>query len=92
MKPFQYLTSCVNSTANDINKMVDNAIDITYDTFAKYVDVREVSTQFGYELNKSRGLTLKEDWAVSFHKSTYCKHPCYYMRHSSIEYIYVKGI
>jgi len=91
MKSFTYVTCCVNSTAEAINDMVERATNITYDTFKKYVDIREVSKQFGYEMDKRKGLTLKNDWAVSFYKSVFNGHPCYYMCHSMIEYIYCEN-
>lgn len=37
-----------------------------------------------------QGLTLKKDWHVSYHKSTYQGRPCYFMCHSAIEYVFVK--
>lgn len=45
------------------------------------IDPREVGRQ---------GLTLKKDWHVSYHKSTYQGRPCYFMCHSAIEYVFVK--
>ena len=87
---YQFITSCVNSTAELIDNMVDSAIDITYRTFIQYVDIQELSEMFGYVMNSRNGLTLKKDWAVSYHRSTYDGQPCYYLRHSAIEYIFVK--
>lgn len=85
-KQFIYETCCVNSTAEKIQDMVDNAIEITYRTFSKYVDIKSIEQQFGY----GNYLRLKNDYHVSFHRSKYDGRLCYYMRHSGIEYIYTK--
>jgi len=84
----QFVTDCVHSTANLISEMVDTAKEITYRTFSKYVDINEVSLNFGYALPFQRGLHLKNDYAVRFFKSKYKSKLCYFMQHSCIEYIY----
>jgi len=100
MKKFQYLTCCVHSTAELINDMVDIERTITWKTFSKYVDVKEVQQLFPYYTYKKEkhnpdtkeltsGFHIKDDWAVGFHKSKYNGYPCYYISHSAIEYIFV---
>ena len=42
------------------------------------------------EVARNRPLTLKKDWHVSYHRSTYQGKPCYFMVHSAIEYVFVK--
>lgn len=84
---YQYETCCVNSTYELITAMTDQAKEITYDTLRKYVDLKEFKESMGY----ARGiLTLKNDWAVSYYRSVYNGKPCYYVKHSAIEYIWVK--
>lgn len=84
----QFITSCVDcQDVNALHDMIDHAREISYRTFRKYVNTREVSRDFGYD----RWLSLKNDYAVSFHKSRFQGKLCYYMRHSAIEYIYQKG-
>lgn len=91
MKPFQYVTCCVNSTAESIHAMADSARDVTYRTVLKNCEgLMQWAKDMGYERSSRLGLTLKDDFAVSFHKSTYRGQPCYYVRHSAIEYIWVK--
>jgi hypothetical protein len=85
MPKFQYLTCCVNSTAEAINAMTDTAREITFGTFARHCDWRELASQMGYQRG---GLVLSRDWAVSYYRSTYKGRPCYYMVHSCIEYIF----
>ena len=90
-KDYYYRTNCVASDARSIDNMVDNASDVTYETLIGHCDgVAEWAKQMGYDRNSKQGLTLKNDWAVSFHKSMYRGRPCYYICHSSIEYIWVK--
>ena len=90
MSKYQFITNCVNSTYEKITDMVNDARDITYETFCKYVDWKDVSEMLGYALHPSQGLMIKNDYAVSFHKSRYEGRPCYYVCWSAIEYIFVK--
>ena len=85
----QYLTNCVNSTAEHINNMVEVAREITYGTFIKHVDWKELANMFSCETHYKHGLLLKNDWAVSYFKSKYRGKPCYYVCHSCIEYIFI---
>jgi len=86
----KYITNCINSTGKAITEMVDKAKDITYETFIKHVDWREISEMLGYALHPSQGLTLKNDYHVSYAKSFYKDIPCYYLSWSSIEYIFTR--
>lgn len=92
MKKYTYKTNCVNSTARLINDMVDNARQITWKTFCKYVaveSVKEVFPDYSYRQEYSGcGFHIKDDYAVSFYKSTYRGKPCVYIYHSAIEYIF----
>ena len=81
----EYLTCCVNSTAELIDNMVERAKEINVFTFIRRVNINV--EDFGY-VKKGKGLKLKNDWAVSFFKSIFNGQPCYYMCHSAIEYIY----
>jgi hypothetical protein len=88
---FQYLTCCVNSDAKSIGDMVDAAIDITYRTMMKHCPgLIDWAVSVGYVRHPSQGLTLKGDWAVSYHRSKYRGRRCYYVRWSAIEYIFVE--
>ena len=42
------------------------------------------------EVARNGSLTLKKDWHVSYHRSTYQGKPCFFMDHSAIEYVFVK--
>lgn len=101
-KDYSYETCCVHSTARLIQDMVDQAIEITWATFRKYVDweeVREVFPDYSYRREKISPIDdkptvpmhIKDDYAVSFHRSKYKGKRCYYIRHSGIEYIFTRG-
>lgn len=95
-KKKQFFTSCVNSTADAINEMTEKAREISYETFMSHVDrdeVKNIFPNYDWSVGPKRkyGLypfRLKNDYAVSFHRSKYKGMPCVYIRHSSIEYIF----
>jgi hypothetical protein len=88
---YYYKISCVSANGDDINDMVDEATDVSYGLLKKHcTGLRGWELSAGYRPDGSKGLTLRNDWAVSFHKSTYRGKPCYYIDHSSIEYVWVK--
>ena len=92
-RPYQYLTCCVNSTGPKIHAMVDAAREVTLRTLRRHVSTEELKGVFGfYTWGVGPGLHLKNDWAVSYHKSTYDGQPCYYVDHSSIEYIFTQEV
>lgn len=88
---FHYHTCCVESDGESITAMVEVAKDITYHTALKHMTgLLEWAKSRGYE-KRAPGITLKNDWHVSFHKSTYRNQPCYYVQWSGIEYIWLRG-
>ena len=69
--------------------MVDAAKDVSFNTLKRRcADLHQWAHDMGYFVGGERGLHLKDDWAVSYHKSVYDGQPCYYIRHSAIEYIF----
>ena len=85
---FQY--TCVSpKSTEELFFIVDNARDITYKTFRSKVNSKDfnmLQSGFGYD---NLPFKLKDDYAVSFHKSKLPnKKPVYYFRHSAIEYIF----
>jgi hypothetical protein len=90
-KPYKYLECCINSTAKDIHAMIDAASDVTITTVRRNCDIADFEKQLGYDTGAERGgLRLKDDWHVGYYKSIYKGQPCYYIKHSAIEYIFVK--
>ena len=77
----------------DINNMKQIAKDITYKTMMNHCDIKGIMELFFpgiYARSKKDGLTIKNDWCISYSKSVYKGKKCYYLRHSSIEYIFLK--
>ena len=89
---FKYQTCCINSTAELIGDMVDRAREVTLRTLRKHcAGLVEWERNNLYDTGKDRGgLRLANDWAVSFFKSHYAGKPCYFIKHSCIEYIWTK--
>lgn len=89
MRTFHYLTNCVNSTAKAIQDMVDNETTVTWKTLIKHIPIQEIRSILpGYQWN-GRGLHIKDDYAVSFHRSRFNGKRCYYICHSCIEYVFI---
>ena len=87
-KPFKYSFNCVGISQNEVchlHKMIDEAKDIAWETFAKVCDYVDIEK----EVIGKGGIKLKDDWYVSFHSSTYKGKKCYYFRHSAIEYVFL---
>ena len=96
MRKYSYYKSCVDFGPLDVwwlNEMIDDerTIDITLRTFkAHCAGVDEWATHQGYELDKRRGLTMANDYAISFHRSYFRGVRCYYIKWSAIEFIWRK--
>lgn len=91
MKKFKkchYYSSCVDLDGFHIQNMVDNSKEITYETFCRHCDYLPFVEFYGYVIH-GNGLKLKDDLAVSFHKSKYRGTTCYYIDHSAIEHIWM---
>lgn len=93
MRRFQYYKSCIDHQTNEVpalSKMVDDARDVTLETVQRNcIGLEEWARDQGYERDKRHGLTLAQDWAVSFHRSRYNGARCYYIRWSAIEFIWL---
>lgn len=96
-----YVTSCLSSTAKKITDMNDRAREITWETFRRHIGIESVRETFSYYsyrgemYNPSTGeltcpIHIKNDVCVSFWKSVYDGQPCYFIRHSAIEYIFME--
>jgi hypothetical protein len=89
---FSYIGNCTDKyTAPHLEEMMDKAKQITYRTFVKAVGLDNVREIFGdYSWGYQRGdVRMKNDPYVSYYRSTFDGQPCYYVRHSGIEYIFV---
>lgn len=102
MKTFHYLFDCVGSNdGQGIFDMVQDARQITWETFLRHVNIEEVRELFpdysyrgeylGPDGMPTCPMHLKDDPYVSFWKSSFRKTPCYYVSHSGIEHIFVEA-
>ncbi len=94
MKKYHYNTCCVDSTAELINAMADIAKEVSYKTFSRNCEgLQEWEKSAGYTVGHERGgLRMKDDYAVSFYKSSFDGKPCFYICHSAIEYIWIMEV
>ena len=83
-----YLTNCVETSEEKINKMVNKAVKIDYATLLLHVTQKELDRVFPIYKTIST-LSLANDWSVSFYKSKFEGKACVYVEHSRIEYIFV---
>jgi hypothetical protein len=83
------VTTCAGADGDDIQDMIDNSIEVTYPTILHHCEgFKEWIRSMGYGRGKRRW--IQNDWSVSYHKSHYKGRPCYYVKHSAIEYVWVK--
>jgi hypothetical protein len=91
MKNYRYQYNCVNPLdTEELFHIIDNNIDITYNTFLKHVN-KEDFAALCEELGYSKDFHIKNDWHVSYHRAKYEGETIYFMCHSAIEYIFKAG-
>jgi hypothetical protein len=89
-----FVTDCVSIPVwdvDDLDDMVQESIEIDYESFVERVPEIELQRLFGdynWEEGDNNGLTLKDDFMVFYFQSTYKDRVCYYLQHSAIEYIF----
>lgn len=97
MNGLQFYNNCVNWHDDDVDAdgglcdMIDNATDITRETFLKHVDLAALAKlegELSYARQPSQGLTMAKDWHVTYHRSKLHGQTVYYFRHSAIEYVF----
>jgi hypothetical protein len=84
-KTMTFQTTCIDSTAEIINQVVETEQEITFSTFLSFIDLSKSA------LNEFLGYTwmsIDKDWAVHYFKSFYLGKPCVFVRWSAIEYIF----
>ena len=91
MKQYNLHTDCISGDCDDLTKMIDNAIDVTYEEVLDNCNgVLEWADRLGYDRNAKDGLTLKDDWHVGYSKSDYQWSSCYFITWSAIETVWIK--
>lgn len=89
----QFFSRCVEwpIPVEDLNEMVSKAKDISRKTFLKYVDseeMRQMERDLGYVRDPRQGLTMANDFHVSYHRSTLRGCPAVYFIWSAIEHVF----
>ena len=87
---FEYVTNCVQErSVSALNDMIDSARSVTWATIKKHcAGLQEFCADLGYTPGEE--LQIDTDWHVRFYKSKFKGRPCYYVDHSSIEYIFLE--
>lgn len=91
MERLAYTIDCVSAKGDDIQEMIDVSREIKRSTFIKNVDRLDLESQawhMGYENHASKGLTMKDDWAIGYFSSKYQGRKCYYFTWSAIEHVF----
>lgn len=88
---FVFMGCCVNLPGPRIRAMVEDAKEVSRKVFMLHCpSAREKFRELGYEDDPRKGLTAKNDWHISYHRSRYAGKRCYYFRWSAIEYVFVR--
>lgn len=97
--PMRYYQCCVCWPSEDVHvdgglcDMISAGHGISRRTFLQHVDredMRELEHELGYERDTRRGLTMANDYHVSYHRSTLHGERVYYFTHSAIEYVFTE--
>ncbi len=89
-----FFSTCVGwpLPVDELTEMIDTSKDISRKTFLKYVDpeqMLELERDLGYERRPSRGLTMAQDYGVSYSKGLLRGCPAVYFTWSAIEHVFV---
>lgn len=87
---YRFTIDCVSSCAADIGPMVDQADEINFREFRRYVDQDEIDRVFPFYLDVP-GLSIDTDYHVTFWESEYRGRHCVFIVHSAIEYVFTKS-
>ncbi len=97
MVKYRYFQSCVDFVGDEVEHLLA-MLDSESETEATLATLRrncgtaaigDWAKQHGYERSKRRGLTMANDFAISYHRSIYRGRRCYFIRWSAIEFIWV---
>ncbi len=89
---FTYRGNCTDShMAHGLQDMLDGAKKISYRTLVSAVGRNQLADTFpNFDWSRQpRHLTMVNDYVVRYYRSFFDGKPCYYVRESGIEYIFV---
>ena len=93
MKLYRYEASCpeLGERVDALNAMIEAQVETTYSAMLRNcAGMMEWADRIGYERYPAQGLTLKNDWHVGYYRSEFEGKPCYFLRWSAMEFIWVK--
>ncbi len=90
MKKYIYKTNCTRSSAFDLELMYEKSREITFETFSRKCEWRELAKSLGYSIFREKSLKLKNDPCVSFYKSVFKGRSCYYMVQSCVDHVFLE--
>jgi len=76
-------------TVDELEYLYEHDREITYRTFARFVDIGWLSDYLGYSFGRhAKGLRLKTDWHVRFYRSKFREKVAYHLVWSEIDHIF----
>jgi len=88
----QFKFNCINApNVRALCDMIDSSKSISAKQFRKMIGstaFKQIEKDLGYGIPRS--LTLSNDYSVSFYSSYYKNKPCYYVKCSAIEYVFMQ--
>lgn len=76
-------------TLEELDTLYAHDREISYDTFARHVDVRALAAELGYAYgNQEKGVRLSKDPYVLFYRSHLRGKPCYHLDWSCIDHVF----
>lgn len=90
---FEFFSSCTGwpIAVQHLNNAINDARDISRRTFLKYVNpeqMQRIERELNYERDARHGLTMANDWHVSYHKTKLLGCPAVYFVWSAIEFVF----
>lgn len=95
--PYQFYSTCVDWPRRETGALFDmifDSIRITRRAFLNNVhrdQLRDLEDSLGYASHPAKGLTMANDSCVTYHRSKLKGRRVYFLRWSSIEYVFIKG-
>lgn len=87
----ELITTCVQATAQEIDEYSLTENFVCHASFRHYMrneDFKRLSESFGYETDARRGLTMKNDWHVSYSHGYFRGEHVICLYHSAIHHFY----
>lgn len=88
---FRVIARCYDgsATVKELESLYEHDREITYRTFARHVDIADISKELGYAYGRhAEGLRLHKDWHVRFSVSKFRGKKVYHLVWSQIDFIF----